>query len=117
MILFDRKRMKDRIEARLSGNASNIVHRWPEEFEPPDRGTVSRWLNKPVFPRTEGVLIILADILDLDPLALFQFSDSSVEKVLTSVVKASRTHKWADGFPLALRILRHVVSPDSGMAS
>ncbi len=66
------------VRALLAGRStSQLLARWPVavrqdggKIPPPDKATVSRWLNGVTFPRSRDELFGLAGAFDVDPLAL-----------------------------------------------
>jgi hypothetical protein len=77
-----------------------------------DRSTVGRWLDPgvPTFPRDERTFMRLAAALDMDPVLLWDYDETSFPGLCDRVLRAFSSQTWS-GFLESLAFLRRYVVP------
>lgn len=86
------------------------------KIPPPDKATISRWLNGVTFPRSRDELFGLAGALDVDPLALLSLSDVTWPGLCDAV----RSYNWTPLLAPAVQrfwFLRELIVPDKDWPS
>ncbi len=93
MLEMDVQSIQEQIDRLFGGKVASVLNRWPTEF-PPNRSTISRWLQRKSLPHSAEQLLSLAGALDLDPFALWQIKPATFPLLCMRVLKAYRQDKW-----------------------